>query len=210
MAYVGILVRGDETFGAIYNDPPVARELALAGKHLGVGFFNGDSFYLNIEVLSRIGKVDASGNVQLAGFKTSEVQIDFDGVGYIKRGTDHVLIDNLYKFYYAASGLKRANLTNITLTDGTDDIDLDVDTLVFAQAKPVSITVGETETSVIFDTALGAAGFRVYNETTGTLLGFGTNSNDTVTYAAQPAGSIVSACLIDTDYNYSKKLKGTV
>jgi hypothetical protein len=205
MAYTGILVRAD-TFENIFADPAIEREIAMAGEYLTVGTPSGVT-YLNLAALSRIGIVNDDGT-NIPGFKTSDIPINYDGTGFIKQETGWMLVKGVYKWYYEGlSGLKAASNTAATFTNGTDDATVNITALVTSQAKPAGITVSTT-TAVVNFVGLRV---RVYNETTGKLLGFIETSGETLTFAeAQTTGDIITACICDEDFNYSLKIKGIV
>lgn len=214
MAYTGILVRGLATFSDMVADPAILREIALAGRALTVGIYDGsggvEQVYLNLGLLSRIGAYDNSGGVAFPGFKTSELAINYDGDGYIKQGADHVLLAGLHKFYYASAGVKSASIDQLVLTNGSTEVSIDIGALEFSQSTADSMTLSASDATVYF-TQANTQGFILYNETTGTFLGKGTASGDTVTFQSnQVAGDVISVVLHDANYNYSSKIKGTV
>lgn len=213
MAYTGILVRGNEDYSTLMSDPPILRELAITAGCLVLGAYGSggatDIFKLNLAALSKIGVVDGNGNTPIQGFSTSDLPIVFNGTGYIKQAPAYMLVDSMHKFYYAAKGLKQADLNSLVLTDEVTETSLSVPALEFLISKPTALQLTDTTATVSYSNAM-ATGFRVYNETTGTFLGLGGVSGDAVTFDAQTAGDIVSVVLHDIDYNYSSKIKGTV
>ena len=52
MAYTGILLRGEAAFNTLYNDPPIAREVAIGAEHLGIGSLSSTVYWLNLQALS--------------------------------------------------------------------------------------------------------------------------------------------------------------
>ncbi len=179
MAYTGILLRG-ANFNTIYNDAPISREIVMAGEHLGFNTFGGVNYWLNIAALSFISSItDNQGNYS-PGFKTSDLPITYDGVGYIKEESTHMLINSAYKFNY---------------------INLDF----MSSAVPIMSTLTVNDVVVTFTQGVKAV---VFNETTRTELGIVDTSGTTLTFgAAQTIGDIITAKCLDADYNHSTKHK---
>lgn len=213
MAYTGILLRGD-TFNNIYLDPPITRELALAGQWIGAGADNGaggtNLYWLNLVQLAKLGELTDDQGSYTPGFKTSDLPVVFDGVGYIRDETDHMLVDGLYKWYYAGvKAIKSGDHTTVTFTDGaTNDTVIDLSALAFSQYAPA---ISGATTVDITCTFTDGVRVRVYNETTGEHLGFINSSGSTLTFgSAQTIGNVLTAVAADADYNYSAKAATTI
>lgn len=213
MAYTGILLRGD-TFNNIYLDPPITREAVVAGQWAGIGADNGaggtNIYWMNLAQLVKIGMLtDDQGNYT-PGFLTSDLPIVFDGAGFIKEESDHILIDSTYKWYYLGlKAIKAGDHTSVTFTDGgVNDTVIDLTKLAFAQYKP---TISSASTLDITCTFASGDRVRVYNETTGNHLGFITTSGATLSFSvAQSISDVLSAVAGDADYNYSAKAVHTI
>ena len=205
MAYTGILLRGD-TFNIIYNDAPIAREMAMAGEHIGVGTTTGVNYWLNTAELAKIGKItDDQGNFQ-PGIHTTDLQIYFDGPGYIRKESGYMLVDGAFKFYLAA-------LNNITQADDStliiENTSIDVASLYFITSYRPTIDALST-TAITVSYTLGDRVY-VYNETTKTDLGEIATSGATLTFAsAQTAGDVITVYALDSRYNHSSKAKGVI
>lgn len=201
MADTGILLRGD-LFNTIFVDPPVTRELAMAGSWLGAGVDNGtggtDVHYLNLAALATIGKVMDDQGVAQNGFKTTELPITYDG-GLFKQLPEGILINDDKTLYYAALGFKSVTPDLIIFSDTTE---LDVKYLKFLNYLP-DVVSNATDITVTWNQGIGA---RIYNETTSTDLGVTTQSGVAYNYAVMPSsGDVISISQFDADYNYAKK-----
>jgi len=197
MAYTGILVRA-ATFNAIYTDPPIAREIAMAGEHIGVGTNTSQIYWLNTLALSKIGLVyDENGN-SYPGFKTSALPITYDA-GYLQDKTDHLLVDLGVKFRYAPLGALEV-LDDSNFKFGSKNIDVEV--FSFITGKP-NITA-LSNISIVVEFTQGEK-VLIYNETTEALLGEITSSGGSLTFSAQTIGDDITAQAVDTSYNLSAK-----
>ena len=209
MAYTGILLRGD-TFNNIYLDPPIAREVVMAGQWLGAGTDDGTGgtniYYLNLAQLEKIGVRTDDQGAYLAGFNTTDLPIVFDGVGgYIKKETDYMFVNATHKWWYAGvRAIKTGTHESVTFTDGTNDATVNITELVFAQYKPAFSALTTVDVVCTYTTGTQV---RIYNETTGQHLGFITSSGGTLTFGtAQTIGDVITAAAVDTNYNYSAKI----
>ena len=177
MAYTGILMRG-ALFNTIYLDAPIEREITMAGEHLGVTTVGGTTYWLNTAVLATIGAISNDQGAFIPGFNTTALPITYNGVGYIKEDTDHMLIDSTYKW----------NHVNLDFT---------------SSAVPVMSGLTTAEVVVTFTQGTKAV---VFNETTRTELGIVTTSGATLTFgSAQTLGDIITAQCLDANYNHSTK-----
>lgn len=202
MAYTGILVRG-EVFNTIYLDPPIAREIVMAGEHLGLTTVGANTYWLNVAALSAIsGITDDQGNFT-PGFKTSDLPITYDAVGYIKSEATHMLVNGSSLWRYAPLGALEV-LTNSSFKFGSYDLkpaNLDFITTYV----PVMSALTTSNCVVTFTKGIKA---RVFNETTRQELGVLSTSGGTLTFSgAQTLGDIITAQALDADYNHSAKHK---
>ncbi len=180
MAYTGILTRG-ASFNTIYNDAPIAREITMAGEHLGLGTSGGVNYWLNIAALSTISPIiDDQGNFT-AGLSTAALPITYDGVGgYIKEESTYMLINDAYKL----------NHNNLDF---------------MSSAVPIMSLLTVNDVVVTFTQGVKAV---VFNETTRTELGIVDTSGSTLTFgSAQTIGNIITAKCLDANYNHSTKHK---
>ncbi len=202
MAYTGILVRAD-TFNEIYLDPPIAREIAVAGEHLGIGTFSSSIHWLNIAALAKIGEIqDANGTTSL-GFKTSDLPITYDA-GYMVETANWLLINDTHKFRYAALGALEV-LTDSSFKFGSKNIDVEV--FSFITGKPTITALSTTSITVDFNQGVKAL---IYNETTEALLGEVTSSGGTLAFSDQTIDDDITAQAVDASYNKSAKTMQTI
>ncbi len=205
MAYTGILLRGD-TFNTIYLDPPIDRELVVAGEHLGLTTVGSTTYWLNVAALSTISMITDDQGTSIPGINTSALPIDFDGDGYLKEEVDHLLVGGTYLFRYAALNALEA-LTDSSFKFGSYDlVPANLDFL--NGAKPTMSVLTIDDVVVTFTQGVKAL---VYNETTREELGIVDTSEATLTFgSAQTVGDVITAVCLDADYNHSMKDKLTI
>ncbi len=202
MAYTGILLRGD-TYDAITADPPINREVVMAGEFLGATTIGGSIYYLNLAELVKIGTPDAQGNFT-PGFKTSELPITYNG-GYIQRYDTYMGVDGTYTWRYEPlANIEVASTTELKISG----VSMNTPNLKFFSYKPTIDALSTTEITVSYTTGTKAV---VYNATTSTQLGELTASGATLTFgAAQNSGDVIYVWTVDADDNKSLQVKGTI
>lgn len=182
MAYTGILLRGD-TFNTIYLDPPIAREMVVAGEHAGFTTNTGVVYWLNIAALATIGTINDDQGNSIAGINTTALPIAYTGAGYIKEETTHMLVGGTYRFHAA-----------------------NLDFMSFFTPTIVSLTVNDI--NVTFASGVKAV---VFNETTRTELGIIDTSGVTLTFgSAQTISDVITVAALDADYNRSANAIQTI
>lgn len=205
MAFTGILTRGEAVFNDLYIDPPIAREVAVAAEHLGVGSLSSTVYWLNLQALSAVGKIiDDQGNV-FTGFKTSELPITYDGNGYVKNTASAMLVDGAYQFRYAPLDALEV-LSDTSFKFGTMDIDVAVLDFISTTHSTID-TLSQTSITVTFTKGEFVI---VYNESLGTQLGTISTSGGSLSYASIAIGTVVSVYAVDDKYNHSAKTVGVV
>lgn len=203
MAYTGILLRGD-TFANVVADPPINREVAMAGEWFGTTTMGGNTFYLNLAELSKIGKSTDNSGGFAPGIKTSELAITFDGGLFDKQATAITVNGSSTWRFTPLHNLEQADENVITV----EGVTMYTPGLSILSFKPTIDALDANEITVSFSKGTKAL---VKNETTGTDLGEVATSGGTLTFsAAQNSGDHITARVIDADYNYSLKSKGTV
>lgn len=182
MAYSGILLRGD-TFNTIYLDPPIAREMVVAGEHAGIATNTGTVYWLNIAALATIGLInDDQGNF-IAGISTAALPIAYDGTGYIKEEATYMLVGGAYEW----------NHINIDFSSSF------VPTISALTVDDITVTFTKGVRAVVF------------NETTRTELGIVTSSGATLTFGSQQTvGNVITVQALDASYNRSANAMATI
>jgi len=116
--YTGILLRSQAHADYESVDPLVDREVAISQSGIGFGIDRGngvESFWLNYEVLSKIGAISIDGSFSTS-IKTSDLPITFDS-GVIQEDVNGLMVNNNL-LSNTLSYISSVSATNIIFTDG--------------------------------------------------------------------------------------------